>query len=95
MGLALDRGSQFEKILEEQSIALVPGDLFLFFTDGVTEAMNNRSELFGDDRLRGIMEENADLSMEELREKMVDEVFNFAGGAVQHDDMTMVLVKVL
>jgi serine phosphatase RsbU (regulator of sigma subunit) len=95
MGLALDRGSQFEKILEEESIPLVPGDLFLFFTDGVTEAMNDRSELFGDDRLRGIMEENVDLSMEELREKMVDEVFNFAGGAVQHDDMTMVLVKVL
>jgi serine phosphatase RsbU (regulator of sigma subunit) len=95
MGLALDRGFQFEKILEEQSIPLVPGDFFLFFTDGVTEAMNQRSELFGDDRLRGIMEENADLSMEELREKMVDEVFNFAGGAVQHDDMTMVLVKVL
>ena len=95
MGLALDRGSQFERILEEESIPLVQGDLFLFFTDGLTEAMNDRSELFGDDRLRGIMEDNADLSMEELREKMVDEVFNFAGGAVQHDDMTMVLVKVL
>jgi serine phosphatase RsbU (regulator of sigma subunit) len=95
LGLALDRGSQFERILEEESIPLEPGTLFLFFTDGVTEAMNDRSELFGDDRLRGIMEENADLSMEELREKMVDEVFNFAGGAVQHDDMTMVLVKVL
>ncbi len=95
MGLALDRGSQFEKILEEESIPLSSGDLFLFFTDGVTEAMNDRSELFGDDRLRGIMEDNASLPMEELREKMVDEVFNFAGGAVQHDDMTMVLVKVL
>ncbi len=95
MGLALDRGSQFEKILAEHSVPLAQGDLFLFFTDGVTEAMNHRSELFGDDRLRGIMEENADLPMEELREKMVDEVFNFAGGAVQHDDMTMVLVKVL
>ena len=95
MGLALDRGSQFEKILEEESIPLVSGDLFLFFTDGVTEAMNDRSELFGDDRLRGILEENAELPMEELREKVVDEVFNFAGGAVQHDDMTMVLVKVL
>jgi len=95
MGLALDRGSQFEKILEEESIPLESGDLFLFFTDGVTEAMNDRSELFGDDRLRGILEENSDLSVEELREKMVDEVFNFAGGAVQHDDMTMVLVKVL
>jgi serine phosphatase RsbU (regulator of sigma subunit) len=95
MGLALDRGSRFEKILEEESILLLQGDLFLFFTDGVTEAMNDRSELFGDDRLRGIMEENADLPTEELREKMVDEVFSFAGGAVQHDDMTMVLVKVL
>ena len=95
MGLALDRGSQFEKILEEESIPLASGDLFLFFTDGVTEAMNTRSELFGDDRLRGIMEDNADLPVEELREKMVDEVFNFAGGAVQHDDMTMVMVKVL
>jgi serine phosphatase RsbU (regulator of sigma subunit) len=95
MGLALDRGAQFEKILEEDSVPLASGDLFLFFTDGVTEAMNDRSELFGDDRLRGIMEDNAELSTEELREKMVDEVFNFAGGAVQHDDMTMVLVKVL
>jgi sigma-B regulation protein RsbU (phosphoserine phosphatase) len=95
MGLALDRGSQFEKILEEESIPLASGDLFLFFTDGVTEAMNTRSELFGDDRLRGIMEDNRDLPVEELREKMVDEVFNFAGGAVQHDDMTMVMVKVL
>src|SRR3990172_4152817 len=95
IGLALDPGSQFEKILEEESISLVSGDLFLFFTDGVTEAMNTRSELFGDDRLRGIMEDNADLSMEELREKMVDEVFNFSAGALHHDDMTMVLVKVL
>ena len=41
------------------------------------------------------MEENRDLAMDELREKIVDEVFDFAGGAVQHDDMTMVLVKVL
>jgi serine phosphatase RsbU (regulator of sigma subunit) len=95
LGLALDRGSQFEKILEEESTELSSGDVFLFFTDGVSEAMNDRSELFGEDRLRVIMEDNAALPMEELREKMIDEVFSFAGGAVQHDDMTMVLVKVL
>jgi serine phosphatase RsbU (regulator of sigma subunit) len=95
LGLALDRGSQFEKILEEESTELRAGDVFLFFTDGVSEAMNDRSELFGEDRLRVIMEDNAGLPMEELREKMIDEVFSFAGGSVQHDDMTMVLVKVL
>lgn len=95
LGLALDRGTTFETVLEEDSIALASGDLLLFYTDGVSEAMNDRSELFGDDRIRGIMEENSELSTEELREKMIDEVFSFAGGAVQHDDMTMVLVKVL
>jgi len=95
LGLALDRGATFEAILEEESIALASGDLFLFYTDGVSEAMNDRSELFGEDRMRAILEENSELPTEELREKMIDEVFSFAGGAVQHDDMTMVLVKVL
>lgn len=95
LGLALDRGTRFDEILREESIALESGDLFLFFTDGVSEAMNARSELFGEDRLRQVMERHRNLSVEELREKMIDEVFSFAGGAEQHDDMTMVLVKVL
>lgn len=95
LGLALDRGGQFERILKEEAIDLQPGDLFLFFTDGVSEAMNSRSELFGEERLQSVMRQNADLPMEELREKMIDEVFSFAGKADQHDDMTMVLVKVL
>ncbi len=95
LGLALDRGTQFERILREDLVSLRAGDVFLFFTDGVSEAMNTSSELFGEERIRLILEENADLQMEELREKLVDEVFDFAGGAVQHDDMTMVLLKVL
>jgi serine phosphatase RsbU (regulator of sigma subunit) len=95
LGLALDRGDKFERILEEEAIDLQQGDLFLFYTDGISEAMNARSELFGDERLRATMQANRALSTEELREKLVDEVFSFAGGAVQHDDMTMVLVKVL
>ena len=95
MGLALDRGARFERVLREDSLDLTSGDVFLFFTDGISEAMNTRDELFGEERIRSIMEENADLQMDELREKIVDEVFDFAGGAVQHDDMTIVLVKVL
>lgn len=95
LGLALDPGAQFERILREDSVTLLSGDLFLFFTDGLSEAMNVRSDLFGEDRLRQVIETNANLSVEELREKVIDEVFAFAGGAVQHDDMTMVLVKVL
>ena len=83
------------KSLLKSQFRLTSGDLFLFFTDGISEAMNKSSEPFGEERLRNLMERYSDLSTEELREKMVDEVFTFAEGAEQHDDMTMVLVKVL
>lgn len=95
MALALDGGSMFESVLCEESVHFTSRDVFLFYTDGISEAMNTRAEMFGEARIRQILEENRDLEMEELREKIVDEVFDFAGGAHQHDDMTMVLVKVL
>jgi sigma-B regulation protein RsbU (phosphoserine phosphatase) len=94
LGLALDRTGRFEKILAEDSVGLVSGEIFLFFTDGLSEAMNPSSELFGETRLREVLELHAELPMEELREKIIDEIFTFAEGEDQHDDMTMVLVKI-
>jgi sigma-B regulation protein RsbU (phosphoserine phosphatase) len=94
LGLALDRGSRFEEILTEESVVLESGDLFLFFTDGLSEAMNPRADLFGESRLREILERNSGLSPEDLRERIIDEIFAFAEGEDQHDDMTMVLVRV-
>src|SRR4030095_9655885 len=40
LGLKLDNGEMFERILEEETIQLNAGDLYLFFTDGISEAMN-------------------------------------------------------
>jgi len=51
-------------------------------------------DLFGEDRLRGLIEEHAELSSEELRERILREVEAFVGEADPHDDMTMILVKV-
>ncbi len=94
LGLALDRGTRFEEILAEESVALRSGDLFLFITDGLSEAMNPQANLFGESRLREIMERHSGLAPEDLREKIIDEVFAFTEGEDQHDDMTMVLVRV-
>jgi serine phosphatase RsbU (regulator of sigma subunit) len=94
LGLALDRGTRFEEILAEESVNLRSGDLFLFFTDGLSEAMNPQADLFGESRLREIMERHSDLAPEDLREKIIDDVFAFTEGEDQHDDMTMVLVRV-
>ena len=94
VGLKLDTGEMFDRLLEEQTIPLCPGDLYLFFTDGISEAMNTADDCFGDERLGRILEEHADLPAEELRERVLREVAAFVGDAPQHDDMTMILLKV-
>jgi serine phosphatase RsbU (regulator of sigma subunit) len=95
LGLGLDPGERFEAILEERQVPLAPGDLFLFFTDGLSEAMNSEAELFGEGRLRRILEQGAELGSEELRERILDEVRRFVGDAAPHDDLTMVVLKVV
>ncbi len=95
LGLGLDRGARFEQILEEAEAPLDSGDIFFFFTDGLSEAMNGRAELFGEQRLREILEQSELLSMEELKERILAEIRTFVGEEAQHDDMTLVILKVL
>ena len=68
--------------------------MLVFYTDGITEAMNNDSDLFGDSRLSRIVEEHGHLDSGELRERILREIESFVGTADQHDDMTMILIKV-
>jgi serine phosphatase RsbU (regulator of sigma subunit) len=95
VGLHLDdEGSHFESLLEELTVNLSVGDQFILYTDGVTEAMNAESDLFGEERLCSIIEEHGDLPSEQLRERILREVEAFVGDADPHDDMTMILLKV-
>jgi serine phosphatase RsbU (regulator of sigma subunit) len=95
LGLGLDAGDQFDRILEEAEVGLDPGDFFLFFTDGLSEAMNTGAELFGEGRLRRILEDSARLTSEELKERILEEVRRFVGDADPHDDMTLVVLKIV
>ncbi len=94
LGLKLDGGAMFERHLSEQTLQLHAGDLYVLFTDGITEAMNADDDCFGESRLGRIAEEHADLPSEELRERVLREVDAFVGNTPQHDDMTMILLKV-
>jgi serine phosphatase RsbU (regulator of sigma subunit) len=94
LGLKLDDGQMFDRLLVEQMIPLHTGDLYVLFTDGISEAMNAEDDCFGEARLALLLEEHADLPIEELRERILRDVEAFAGGAPQHDDMTMILLKV-
>jgi sigma-B regulation protein RsbU (phosphoserine phosphatase) len=76
-------------------VPLAKDDVVLLFTDGLSEAMNAEAELFGEGRLARILRETEGLSTEEIRERILEEVRSFAGGATQADDMTLVILKVM
>ncbi|MCW3098665.1 MAG: protein serine/threonine phosphatase [Chthonomonadaceae bacterium] len=70
------------------------GDLFFFYSDGLTEARNSDGEFFGSDRLAALIGANSRLPPEELVAKVRQEVVSFAGSEVFGDDLTCVAVRI-
>ena len=94
VGLQIDDGTMFESLLQEQTIKLAPGDLVVWFTDGISETMNDAFDCFGEARLARVVEQYAHLPFDQLRAYVLAELRAFAAGADQHDDMTMILMKI-
>ena len=94
LGMGLEKGIIFEKTLIEKEIDLLPGQLFAFFSDGITEAMNESNELFGEDRLSEVLKNKSAITSSKVMNELWDAVKIFRGSAEQNDDETMVLVKV-
>jgi len=80
--------------IDERRISLCPGDLLLFYSDGVTEAENEANEFFGTDRLVVLLQENQLLPAAALARSIVEAVDAFSRGA-RSDDLTLIVVKAL
>jgi sigma-B regulation protein RsbU (phosphoserine phosphatase) len=78
----------------EESIELHSGDLILAYTDGVSEALNIYGEEFGEDRLEDALVAASHLSVNEIRDDLMRRIREWCAGAPQHDDSTLVLLKV-
>ncbi len=77
--------------VNDVSIAMAEGDVALFFTDGATEAMNERGEMFGEERLAVALGRVADRPLDEALDLLFGEIARFR--SVQDDDVTMMLVR--
>ena len=94
LGLRMDEGQMFEGLLVECTRPLSTGDVFLLYTDGVTETMNAAGDFFGESRLCALAREFADRPFSELRDRLMTAVMDFSGSSEQQDDMTFLVVKV-
>ena len=95
LGLGLDKGEKFEEIISEKKIKLKSGDVFIFYTDGVTEARNEKQVEFDEDRLLKLVSENCYMSATKIKNLLVEEIQNFVGHERAHDDLTFVVFKVI
>ncbi len=68
-------------------------DIIVFYTDGVTEAMNKAGDEFGDKRLTDIIMENKNKSAEEILEGIKNSIVNFSKDTPQYDDITLIVLK--
>jgi sigma-B regulation protein RsbU (phosphoserine phosphatase) len=78
---------------EQSRITLEPGDILLAFTDGISESMTADQEEWGEERMISCLERNAALPADGLLNALLDEATDFAAGAPQYDDMTLLVCK--
>lgn len=93
MAIGLHNGNLFEKSLEEFEFKANKNDVILFYSDGLTETMNNQKSEFGLDKVKEIMVNSSHKSSQEIKNDILAEVTKFRGLAEVHDDLTMIILK--
>lgn len=89
--LAIMEGTKFK----EREFKLNPGDRIFVYTDGVPEATNQKDELFGTDRMLSSLNQHSEFSLEDILRQLQDDIDIFAEGAMQFDDITMLVFDYL
>jgi serine phosphatase RsbU (regulator of sigma subunit) len=93
IGLGLIETDYFSENIEELEIELKNNDIIVLYTDGITEAKNEKLEDFGDTYFKNILIENSHLVADELSNKIIKEVTLFSQNHSQYDDITLVIFK--
>ena len=86
-------GGLQDVFVKDEEITLQPGECITLYTDGVTEARNEKGDFFGEERLIQTFNKKDYTCLVELHHSIKDEVSNFAGEAPQSDDITFITLK--
>lgn len=93
IGLGLEKGHIFNTNLKESKLELGKDNLFVFYSDGLTETMNDKFEEYGESNLLNFIKNNLSLSPEELKISLLEEIYSYRKLLEPHDDLTLVIIK--
>lgn len=78
---------------EEFTLSLQPGDAIVFFSDGITDAQNDKEEMFGEERLITVVRQHLHETPQRITDAIFDQLTRFQGGKERFDDETVVVLK--
>lgn len=81
--------------LEEKSLQLEQGDRLVVYTDGITECMNRKREMFGEERFLGFIKSRRSLEPQEFTGALMDTLEQYCGSKNFEDDITLIVLDVL
>jgi len=93
LGMPLGLLDRVDEFLGEVEIDLEPADVVILYTDGITEAANSRHELYGLERLCGVVTSHRGESPEAIKRAVVDDVMRHIGKQTIYDDLTLIVLK--
>lgn len=94
-GMAIGLSNFCRDKIEELSLDLAEGDILFFFSDGLSEILNEQEEMLGVDKLAKLICQYAELDCQQIRDKILEYSNQFAGAENKCDDLTFVLFKYL
>ncbi len=89
MALGVSEGAQWKQKIER----LMPGDILILYTDGITEAQNHHGQFFGEDQLLDVVLENRNAGSGQILDAVLTEVHRFVGREPRQDDIALIVIR--
>jgi len=91
--LGMLKGPSYGNMIESRCLNYNTKDVIVLYTDGITEARNNKNEEFGQDRLAVALQQSASKSSLEIQEYIIKQLYDFTGTKNINDDYTTMIIK--
>lgn len=91
--LGMVRGKEYCNFIESYELPYEHGDIMVLYTDGITEAKNNKGEEYGYERLQQTLDEVASKSPKEIQEHVIQQLYEYSGSDQINDDYTTMIVR--
>jgi len=93
MAVGIDSGDVFDRITRDFSIELDHEDCLIFYTDGITEALDPEGDEFGLERLSQSIRASANEGVTAVLDRLNEDLRNFVGSTPQNDDITLIAIR--